>query len=50
MGEEGAAPVAGTTLLKRLAAPEEIASGAAGFMTGRHCRRRCRPHGDLKRR
>ncbi|MEV6302455.1 SDR family oxidoreductase [Actinoplanes sp. NPDC051861] len=41
MGEEGAAQVAGTTLLKRLAAPEEIAeviaflaSDRSGFMTG----------------
>ncbi|WP_030438321.1 SDR family NAD(P)-dependent oxidoreductase [Actinoplanes subtropicus] len=41
MGEEGAAQVAGTTLLKRLAAPEEIAeviaflaSDASGFVTG----------------
>jgi NAD(P)-dependent dehydrogenase (short-subunit alcohol dehydrogenase family) len=41
MGEEGAAQVAGTTLLKRLAAPAEIAeviaflaADASGFMTG----------------
>jgi len=41
MGEEGAAQVAGTTVLKRLVAPEEIAeviaflaSDLAGFMTG----------------
>jgi NAD(P)-dependent dehydrogenase (short-subunit alcohol dehydrogenase family) len=41
MGEDGAATVAGTTILRRLAAPGEIAevigflaSGASSYLTG----------------